>query len=86
MSIKKAWQGLRRLITTVSRAIREPCRLSLGHLWYKADSVGPEVHGRLTRYVKLRVAQAPGMAGTFSPPPQVSNPNMFNGTCVTHVP
>ena len=26
-------------------------------------------HGPLTRYVKLRVAHAPGMPGTFSPPP-----------------
>ena len=34
-------------------------------------------HGPLTRYVKLRVAHAPRMPGTFSPPPRVS---------VTHVP
>ena len=27
------------------------------------------VHGPLTRYVKLRVSHAPGMSGTFSPPP-----------------
>ena len=33
-------------------------------------------HGALTRYVKLRVAHAPGMLRTFSPPPQVSYPNM----------
>ena len=26
------------------------------------------------------------MPGTFSPPPQVSYPNMHHGTCVTHVP
>ena len=26
-------------------------------------------HWPLTRYVKLRVAHAPGMPGTFSPPP-----------------
>ena len=26
-------------------------------------------HGSLTRYVKLRVAHAPGMPGTFYPPP-----------------
>ena len=36
-----------------------------------------------SRYVKLRVAHAPGM---FSPPPQVSDPDMHHGTCVTHVP
>ena len=48
------------------------------------------VNGSLTRYVKLRVAHAPGMPGTFSPPrlqrsPPVSDPGMHHGTCVTHV-
>ena len=50
---------------------------------------GPDMHskyGPLTRYVKLRFAHAPGMPGTFSLPPQVSNPNMHHGMCVTHVP
>ena len=40
----------------------------------------------LARYVKLRVAHAPGMPGTFSPPPRISDPDMHHGTCVTHVP
>ena len=43
-------------------------------------------HGPLARYVKLRVAHAPGMPGTFSPPPLISDPNMHHGTCETHVP
>ena len=43
-------------------------------------------HGPLARYVKLRVAHAPLMPGTFSPPPRVSVPDMHHGTCVTHVP
>ena len=43
-------------------------------------------HGPLARYVKLRVAHAPGMPGTFSPPPPVSDPDMHHVTCVTHVP
>ena len=43
-------------------------------------------HGPLARYVKLWFAHAPGMPGTFSPPPQVSDPDMQHGTCVTHVP
>ena len=43
-------------------------------------------HGPLVRYVKLRVVHAPGMAGTFSPPPRVSDPEMHHGTCVSHVP
>ena len=45
----------------------------------------------LTRYVKLRVAHAPGMPGTFSRhrlqrKPLVSDPGMHHGMCVTHVP
>ena len=44
------------------------------------------LYGPLARYVKLRVAHAPGMPGTFSPPPQVSDPDMHHDTCVTHVP
>ena len=43
-------------------------------------------HRPLGRYVKLGVAHAPGMTGTFSPPPLVSDPGMHHGTCVTHVP
>ena len=33
----------------------------------------------------MRVANAPGMPGTFSPPPRVSDPDMHHGTCVRHV-
>ena len=40
-------------------------------------------HGSLARYVKLRVAHAPG---TFSSPPWLSDPDMHHGTCVMHVP
>ena len=43
-------------------------------------------HGPLTRYANLRVAHTPGMPGTFSPPPRLSDPYMRHGTCVTHVP
>ena len=43
-------------------------------------------HGPLTGYVKLRVAREPGMPGTFSPPPRVSDPDMHHNTCVTHAP
>ena len=44
----------------------------------------PFGHGPLTRYAKLRVAHAPGMPGTFSPPLRKSDPDMHHGTCVTH--
>ena len=43
-------------------------------------------NGPLARYVKLRVAHATGMPGTFSPRPRVSGPDMHHGACVTHVP
>ena len=43
-------------------------------------------HGPLTRNVKLRVAHAPGMPGTFSSPARISDLGMHHGTCVTHVP
>ena len=35
---------------------------------------------------KIAGAHAPGMPGTFPPSPQVSDPDMHHGTCVTHVP
>ena len=38
-------------------------------------------HGPLARYVKLRVAHAPGMLGTFSPPLGVSDPDMHPDAC-----
>ena len=42
-------------------------------------------HRPIARYVKLRVAHAPEIPGTFSPPPRVTDPDMQHG-CVTHVP
>ena len=35
---------------------------------------------------KIAGAHAPGISGTFSPPPRISHPDMHHGTCVTHVP
>ena len=43
-------------------------------------------HGPLARYIKMRVAHAPGMPGAFSPSARVCDPDMHHGTCVTHVP
>ena len=47
--------------------------------------------GPLARYVKLRVAQALGMPGTFSRhrlqrKPPISDPGIHHDMCVTHVP
>ena len=39
----------------------------------------------LVRYVIFRVAHAPGMPGTFTPPPLFSDPDMYHGTFLTHV-
>ena len=38
-------------------------------------------HGPLARYARLRVVHAPGLPGTFSPAPRVSDPDMHHGTC-----
>ena len=46
---------------------------------------GPHICGPLAIYVKLLIAHAPGMPGTFSPPPWVSDPDMHRDMCVTHV-
>ena len=64
-------------------SIRPQNRLYHSHFWilYLGEALGP-----LVRYVKLRVAHASGMPGTFSPPPRVSDPGLHHGTCVTHVP
>ena len=40
-------------------------------------------HGPLARYVKLWVVHAPGMPGTVSRSPRVSDPDMHHGTAVT---
>ena len=47
------------------------------HIWRYA-------HEPLARYVQLRVAHAPGMPGTCSPPPQVGDPGRHHGTGVMH--
>ena len=40
----------------------------------------------LARYAKLSIAHAPGMPGTFTLPPRVSDPDMRHGTYMAHVP
>ena len=48
--------------------------------------VGMYGYGLLAKYENLRIARAPGMPGTFSPPPRVNYPAMLHDTCATHVP
>ena len=54
----------------------------LMYLYYMHHQYNASVwfHGPLARCVKLRVAHAPGMPGTFSPPPRVSDPDMHHDT------
>ena len=55
-------------------------------------SMFPKVHSHLNQswasyqIRKIAGAHAPGMPGTFSPPPCVSDPDMHHVMCVTHVP
>ena len=59
------------------------CTTCISVWWHQVCHI---CHGPLARYIKVRVAHAPGMPGTFSPAPWVSDPDMHQGTCVTHVP
>ena len=52
---------------------------------YPVSLINSFPHGPLARYIKLRVAHASGMPGTFFPSSRVSDPDMHHGTCVTHV-
>ena len=67
----------RKLVTLKSEV--QPCLTHQNR--HNKDPDGP-----LTRYVKLWVVHAPGMPGTFSLAPRVSDPDIHQGTCVTHVP
>ena len=63
------------------------CGIPAFHLQQFACSCHcPWIHRHLAWYVKLRDVHAPGMSGTFSPPPRVNDPDMYHGKCVTHVP
>ena len=56
------------------------------HIWWTLDilTIGIEsfvsycCHGPLARYIKLQVAHAPGILGTSSPQPRISDPDMHN--------
>ena len=84
---------------TVVTRVREQCSycsLALNHRYIHVvqDSFSSLALGQihvcprnrpLARYVKLLIAHAPAMPGTFSPPLRVSDPEMHHSTCVTHV-
>ena len=73
-------EQLNRVATTVLDCIQRQ------FIEIAAPKLGMLYNGPLTRCVKLRIAHAPQMPGTFSPSPRVSKPDMHHGTCVTHVP
>ena len=83
--IRISWLVCGRNLPQICRSPRRPV---CGDLFLTSEihSRRNRVHGPLARYVKLWVAHVPGMPGTFSPSPRVSDPDMHHGTCVTRVP
>ena len=59
---------------------------TLGWYYSVALEAAPLIQWASCQIRKIADAHAPGMPGTFSPSPQVSDPDMHHGTCVTHVP
>ena len=53
----------------ISGTLLESFTLSMHCLFRFVQYIQITIHGPLSRYVKLRVAHAPGMPGTFSPRP-----------------
>ena len=56
------------------------------HKYSSNNTLRQLIHEPLTWYVNMQFVHAPGMPGTFSPPPRVSDPDLHHSTCVTHVP
>ena len=76
--------GSHRALPANTRMTKSPFQcFTLYMYFYKATNAQSRHYGPLTRYVKLRVARIPG---TICPPLRVSDPDMQQGTCVTHVP
>ena len=76
-------------ITSSAAAICKFDRWGMHVHWGLLTHIGVSELGHnwaLVRYVKLRVVHTPGMPGTFYPPPRISDPDLYHGTCVTHVP
>ena len=82
------WEGPSKTDSFKSLSLRNTSNRTVCCLLIFSLPLCPRIvrHGPPTRYVQLCLAHAPGMQGTFSPPPWVSDPDMHHGTCVTHVP
>ena len=85
--------------TNISRSVISICVGKRNRHWFQywPDCVNYQKHclkhywlymstKRCGTIANLRVAHEPGMPGTLSPPPRVSDADMHHGTCVTHVP
>ena len=86
LCILSRWISIMRLISTMTWVTNDSLYMSKKATTNEFIILAWRRHGLLARYLKLWVVYAPGMPGTFSPPPWVSNPDMHHGTCVTHVP
>ena len=97
MNILRCIQGVRKLLhvhlacwsQNDKRIYTMEHESGMGSMWNCQGSFDRLIllnNGPLARYVKLRVAHAPGMSGTFSLPPLVSDPDMHHGTCLLYVP
>ena len=81
-------------ITTTKQSTTRPCAYFLGYTvsYLMASIVGihllvnPKRWWASCQIRKIAGAHASGMLGTFSPSPQVNDPDLHHGTCVTHVP
>ena len=60
------------------------CNAAVG--WYKCQGICGWCKNKARHISITWVAHAPGMPGTFTPLPRISNPDMHHGTYVTHVP
>ena len=66
--------------------ITSRCEENLTFRWGCSNFIKNFHNGPLTRYVKLRIAHAPEMPGTFFLPPRISAPDLRDDMCVMHVP
>ena len=79
------------LIKTLNRQLLHILQRSDRNIFIRCTLPVPKIcyfwkrHGPLTRYVKLRLAHAPRMPRTLSPPPRLSDPDMHHCTCVMYV-
>ena len=80
-SIVQAIRCIRKISSKGAKSSNDLLKLNFMIGYQESD----DSNGLLAWYLVLRVAHAPGMPGMFSPPPQVSDPDMHHGTGLKHV-